>query len=88
LEEHRYTTYAERYRRHNQDGTSTEVKTQTSETGERVQFVWLRDRADSALVVWHVVYNVDGTIRHFHEKYRRPGETTAWPPEGYESGVN
>src|SRR5205085_12544964 len=71
LDEHWYTTYAERYRRRNQDGTFTEVKTQTNETGEETQFVWLRDRAGSALVVWHDVYNQDGTLRHFHEKYRR-----------------
>jgi hypothetical protein len=83
VEEHSYTTYADRFRRRNSDGTWTTIRNKENEVGDRAQIVKLLDAGENTLVVWHIVYSAAGTVRHLHEEYRRADATAVWPPEGY-----
>ena len=77
------TIYKDHRRHENSNGTTTEVERKIRRNGDRSEMVYYRDSNESNIVVWHVVHNAEGRQLHLHEKFRRAGDSTAWPPEGY-----
>jgi len=68
----------------NGDGTFTETFRSIRENGDKSEMVFFRQANGIKNVIWHVVFDVAGVLVHGpHEKFRRPEDSTSWPPPGY-----
>ena len=75
--------YSDKYLKQNANGTTTEVERRIRLNGDRSEMVIHFDSHGVKIVVWHVVHNAQGRLLHLDEKFRRTGDSTTWPPEGY-----
>jgi hypothetical protein len=78
------TVRRERRVNRNRDGTRVEVFRSIRENGDVSEMVFFGEDDFAKRVIWHVVFDASGVMVHGpHEKYRRSGDTTDWPPPGY-----
>jgi hypothetical protein len=78
------TVRREREINRNEDGSVVEIFRSIRENGDASEMIFFREGNRIKRVIWHVVYDATGVMVHGpHEKYRRPGDETIWPPPGY-----